>query len=259
MNKKVSIVIPCYNAHLYLKDLLLSILKQTYRDFCEVIIVENGSTSESIVLLKEIIKEYEDKLNIQFAQSDKASVSEARNKGMEMATGDYITFIDADDTFAGKGSIEYRVDYLNVNPDFDVIAGYAIKMDKVGTIEPSRAPEDVEILYRRSHDYPLELPKIYMDYYLLRQKLYFYITGSALIRLDKLRVLNIKFDPNYDRIEDVEFNISLFEKNLKFFLAKVPFYIKRSHDNHLSKTITQDLEDKVLVRMREVYNKLGLN
>lgn len=250
MNKKISIVVPYYNAHNFIEDLLFSIKKQTHREDCELIIVENGSTNESKDILNKKIDKYIKYFPITLRSLEKPSISDARNLGIELSKGEFITFIDADDIFAGRFSLEYRVDFLEKNPQFDVIGGYAIKMDQDGKVENSRAPLEVEQLYRDSSNNPDLFPSIYCKYYLEMQKIFFFITGSALIRNNKLKELNLKFDREFDKVEDVEFNISLFDAGLQFSLQKLPFYIKRSHENNTSKNTPEYLEQKIIDRIK---------
>jgi len=253
MNKKtVSIVIPHYNATMFIPELLESIRKQTYKEYCEVIVIENGSKPESVIQLDKIIDEYSKKLNIKYIKEGPIGVAKARNIGIENSTGDYITFIDNDDTLAGRYSIEYRVDYLE-NNDIDVVAGYALKMNEASTIEYSRAPVEVENLYRLAVEKPEKIREIYYDYYINHKKLFFFITGSALINNKKLKESKILFDSYYDRVDDVAFNIDLFENEFKFSLQKLPFYIKRSHGSNLSINTPEESDTKIIHKIKETY------
>lgn len=92
--KKVSIVIPIYNAEKYLINCINSILNQTYKNI-EILLVDDGSNDGS----KKICEQYQEKdERIRAFFLDNHGVSTARNFGMDMATGDYIIFVDADDT-----------------------------------------------------------------------------------------------------------------------------------------------------------------
>lgn len=99
-NVSVSIVIPIYNAEKYLSQTLESILKQTYTDF-EVICVNDGSKDSSKNIIEQYIKKDEQK---RFKMIDKVNEGawKARLDGIKNAKGDYITFVDADDTVDNK-------------------------------------------------------------------------------------------------------------------------------------------------------------
>ena len=88
-----SIIIPCYNAEKYLKRCLNSILNQNYKYF-EIIIINDGSTDNSL----EIIKEYSEKFqNIKYINQRNQGVAIARNVGINLVQGEKFVFIDADD------------------------------------------------------------------------------------------------------------------------------------------------------------------
>ena len=93
MNKKVSIIIPVYNTEKYLEKCLDSIINQEYRNL-EIIIVNDGSTDNSMAIIKKYQK-LDSRIKV-FEQPNKGAGS-ARNKGLDNATGDYISFVDSDD------------------------------------------------------------------------------------------------------------------------------------------------------------------
>lgn len=115
-NEKVSILIPCYNSESFIRDALESCLNQSYRNI-EVIIVDDGSTDDSL----KIAKEYESKFNniFVFSQNNKGACS-ARNLAFEKSSGDYIMYLDADDIIS-LNKIECQVKALN-NRDMRDIA-----------------------------------------------------------------------------------------------------------------------------------------
>lgn len=89
--KKVSIIIPCYNAEKYVKDCISSVLNQVYTNL-EIIIVNDGSTDKSLYEINQV----QDK-RIKVISQSNSGASTARNNGLKHATGDYIQFLDADD------------------------------------------------------------------------------------------------------------------------------------------------------------------
>ena len=98
----ISVVVPVYNVEKYIDRCLNSIINQTYRKL-EIIIVNDGSTDNS----RKIIDKFS-KMDSRIIVIDKnnGGLSEARNVGINAATGDYITFIDSDD-FVSYDYIEY--------------------------------------------------------------------------------------------------------------------------------------------------------
>lgn len=92
-NPKVSVIIPVYNVEKYLRQCLDSIINQTLKEI-EIICVDDGSTDSSL----EILKEYEqnDK-RVKVIKQKNQFAGVARNNGLKVATGDWVTFIDSDD------------------------------------------------------------------------------------------------------------------------------------------------------------------
>ena len=90
---QVSIIIPVYNAEPYLRQCLDSVLGQTFTNF-EVVLVNDGSTDNSGFICQEYAR-----LDSRFKYFEKENggVSDARNSGLDLARGDYVTFLDADD------------------------------------------------------------------------------------------------------------------------------------------------------------------
>lgn len=89
---KVSVIIPAYNGDRYIAGAIESVLQQTYRDY-EIIVVDDGSNDRT----PQILEIYGDRLRC-FTQKNQG-VAAARNKGLEVATGEYIAFFDQDDYF----------------------------------------------------------------------------------------------------------------------------------------------------------------
>lgn len=89
---KISIVMPVYNKEKYIKNAIESVISQTFKDW-ELIIIDDGSVDNSY----EICKQFSDE-RIHVYHTKNQGVSIARNYGMSLARGEYITFIDGDDT-----------------------------------------------------------------------------------------------------------------------------------------------------------------
>ena len=114
---KVSIIIPFHKGDFFLRDCLDSLVEQTYHDM-EVIVIGDHAPGEDLIL----ISEYEDKLNIKlYHLKDRTGVAAARNKGLEVATGDYVYFLDSDD-YLYEDTIEALVEGALERND-DIIYG----------------------------------------------------------------------------------------------------------------------------------------
>ena len=95
---KISVIVPIYNAEAYLNRCLDSIINQTYSDL-EIILINDGSTDNSLDICLEYASK--DKRIVVYNQTNKG-ISKARNKGIELATGDYIGFVDSDDIISPR-------------------------------------------------------------------------------------------------------------------------------------------------------------
>lgn len=93
MGEKISVIVPVYNVEAYLERCVESILQQTYAHF-ELILINDGSTDSSGQICDYLASQYE---NIKVYHIENAGVSNARNMGIQLATGSWVTFIDSDD------------------------------------------------------------------------------------------------------------------------------------------------------------------
>lgn len=89
----ISIILPIYNGEQYLRDCLESILKQKYHNF-EVILVNDGSIDSSEAICRQYVNRDD---RFRYVQKEHGGASSARNYGLELVKGEYVTFIDADD------------------------------------------------------------------------------------------------------------------------------------------------------------------
>lgn len=92
---KLSIVIPVYNVKQYLPSCVHSVLAQTYQDL-QVILVNDGSTDSSGVLCDQLAQQDS---RIQVVHKTNGGLSDARNAGLRVATGEYVAFLDSDDVY----------------------------------------------------------------------------------------------------------------------------------------------------------------
>ena len=95
-NVLLSIIVPIYNVEKYIGSLVNSLVKQTNKNF-EVIFIDDGSTDDSMQILKEIMAGSEQEFSFKLLQQVNQGLSSARNIGILNATGEYIFFLDSDD------------------------------------------------------------------------------------------------------------------------------------------------------------------
>lgn len=93
MDGLISIIVPVYNAEKYLNECIESVLKQTYNNF-ELLLIDDGSNDSSSKICDDYANQDE---RVKVVHKQNAGVSAARNTGLDIAKGEYITFIDSDD------------------------------------------------------------------------------------------------------------------------------------------------------------------
>lgn len=91
---KVSVIVPVYNEEKYLNECLNSLVNQTLKDI-EIIVINDGSKDSSLDIMQKFAENYKDKVKI--IDSKNSGAGSARNKGLDIATGEFIKFVDADD------------------------------------------------------------------------------------------------------------------------------------------------------------------
>ncbi|PSB02890.1 glycosyltransferase family 2 protein [Merismopedia glauca] len=117
MNKTdlVSVIIPVYNGDRYLKAAIESVLSQTYKSI-EIIVVDDGSTDSSA----EVAQSFTSLVRYYFQPNSGSGA--ARNYGIELALGEFIAFLDADDLWL-EDKLAIQIAAFNSNPDFDIVMG----------------------------------------------------------------------------------------------------------------------------------------
>lgn len=114
---KISIITVCYNSSDTIRDTIESVLSQSYNDI-EYIVVDGGSKDGTV----EIISEFGGRISKFISEPDQG-IYDAMNKGVMVATGDFVGILNSDDVFADSEVVKNLVCYLKDNPNID--ASYA--------------------------------------------------------------------------------------------------------------------------------------
>ncbi len=123
----ISVIIPAYNAEKYIKETIDSVLSQSFPAF-EIIIIDDGSTDRTLAIVS-AIKDTRIRV-FEYQHSGKPSI--ARNRGIRMAAGQYIAFLDADDLWTNdKLELQYQ-EFLN-NPKAALVYSLRDLIDKSGS------------------------------------------------------------------------------------------------------------------------------
>lgn len=109
---KISFILPVYKVEAYLRECVNSIIRQTYKDI-EIILVDDGSPDGCPAICDQLATEDN---RIKVLHKPNGGLSDARNAGLKIATGDYIVFMDSDDLWLGDDSLDKMVSHINHYP-----------------------------------------------------------------------------------------------------------------------------------------------
>lgn len=209
MNTTVSIIVPAFNAEDTLRRCIASIVAQDYA-FTEIIIVDDGSTDASLSVAREFKKEHR---NIKVISQANHGVSAARNAGLNIAQGNFIQFVDADD-------------YIEPNATTTLVA---LMQDKVDLAIAGYVPSPTN---------PAELPREYLvpiplegrvskSDLLKRHLPYFIRDGHNVNKMYRARLLReqaIAFPEGLTILEDLVFNLNYLAHIRTAAFTKTPIY-----------------------------------
>lgn len=188
MNPLISIIVPTYNVEKYIRTCIESILAQTYRNI-EVIIVNDGSTDQSLAVISDLICSHH---NIKVINQKNQGVSVARNTGIDAATGKYIAFVDADDKI--KPDFVSSLYQIADKTGADIVRGSF--RDFNGNIPKGWVPD---------FNVPTNYGTIVLDQFLSSN--ISFVVWSSIYRLDFINSNHIRFTPGILFEEDADFTI----------------------------------------------------
>ena len=152
----VSIIVPLYNQERYLNRCIQSICAQTYKSL-EIFIINDGSNDNSLSIAKQWAAKDD---RIQVIDKRNEGTIRARMDGLKLATGDFISFVDSDDTLP-ENAISILLD-IAVKHDVDLVIGALIKT--LGFFRKSK--DDYNRLFSFPMNQPVRTPELFDKYYL---------------------------------------------------------------------------------------------
>lgn len=240
----VSIIIPLHNLGLKgdycLKRCLDSILAQKYDDF-EVLLMENGSSDDTV----EVAKTYCQKDNrLKLHILEIIGIANARNEGLKIAAGEYVSFIDGDDTISDN-FLESSNNILTNNPKIDFIfTSWAFYYDDKGTTKYIVKHDENKIL----------APAKYLDHQAAGT------IWAKVIRRETLINNNIFLDNKIFGYDDFLFGNELYFASKKYALcADACYYYTQNRKNQTTKTKLQNMTEGTLVlinRLTDLYKNI---
>ena len=206
---KVSIIVPAYNAEKTIGRCVESVLNQTYTDL-ELIVMDDGSRDSTGAILDAYAAK---DARLRVVHKTNSGVSDTRNQGMDLATGDYLQFLDADD-WAAPDATRLFVRAMEDNPTCDMVIAdfYRViddKMDQKGNIE-------VERLYTRE-EYADQMMKAPADFY-------YGVLWNKLFRRSIIEEYGMRMDVNLSWSEDFIFNMEYVLHVDQIYVLKAPVY-----------------------------------
>ena len=121
----ISVIVPAYNVEKYIKTCLDSLINQTYSNF-EVIVINDGSTDQT----EKMLNEYESNPKIQIFSQENGGLSAARNRGIKLANGELVCFIDSDDSVKSDYLGKLAAPFFEDSAVDITVCGYQEKFEK---------------------------------------------------------------------------------------------------------------------------------
>ncbi|UXK09896.1 glycosyltransferase [Shewanella putrefaciens] len=186
-NYFLSIIIPCFNSGKTIDKTLNSIINQDKSDLIEIIVVDDGSTDETLHVLSKYkeIKVISKRVN--------AGVSSARNSGLSIASGEYILFLDSDDIFL-DGLIN-KIETISKNGDYDLII---FSYQKYNLNKNKLSPVNLEL---NGHFKSTEILKLFLSKKIKPHLCTFCISNKIAVKL--------KFDEHITHGEDLLYQLQV--------------------------------------------------
>lgn len=139
MEEKVSIIVPVYNAEKYIRETIDCVKAQTYENW-ELVLVEDGSTDESLCIL-ETVERQDGRIHV--IRQENGGAAKARNHGLSKAAGRFVAYLDADDLWS-PDKLEKQLAFMAKKEAAFSFTGYEFADEKgKGTGKIVRVPEEL--------------------------------------------------------------------------------------------------------------------
>ena len=209
---KVSVVIPTYNRARYICRAINSVLSQTFTDY-EIIIVDDGSTDNT----KKILAQYGNRI-VYLAQSNQG-ISASRNRGIAVARGKYIAFLDSDDEWLPE-KLAIQVDMLEKNEKLGLVCSRMLILDGDGKQRGYKPEERTGKNFKELIEIGGDLP-----------------TSTVITRKDCFDKMGV-FDEALPPMEDFEMWVRIASKYDIYMLPEKVLAYYYHHDDQITKDMT---------------------
>ena len=237
----VSVIVPVYNGEKYLRECIDSICNQSYTDL-EIIIINDGSNDNT----SKIAKQIESKDNrVIYVEHENKGVSYSRNKGLDLATGEYIVFVDCDDTIE-KGYIELLFNQISKN-NLDIVSCGYTDISIYGTI--------------KLNDFYIGNSMLNKDEFI--NNIFKGVGGTLWGKIFKTEIINknkIRLNNNIFMCEDMLFVLKYAMKCNSFGAIEQSLYnYNRKNENSISSKINFEYFDNLIKVMKSIEVILNEN
>lgn len=245
----ISIIVPVYNTENYLQDCIDSLVRQSYQDI-EILLIDDGSTDNSL----EVCREYAKKdSRVRVIHKENSGVSDARNLGLDMAKGQYISFCDSDDLV----DLNLYTMLLDKMKKYDVdriVGGYSYLYNDGRTLYCKPRMKDGK--YEARDILELMIDDGTMSGFL------FSGVNNSIFKKKIIDEWNIRFDSNIKYNEDSLFSFQyMLHSNSIYSIQSISTYYYRQHMTSATKKRT--VEDKYSPLRNKLYsmelNELNIN
>ena len=255
----ISIIIPIHNAAKFLNQTISSCLKQDYPNL-EIILINDGSTDDSKTICEKYLKA---STSVLFFDRPHQGVSATRNFGLDHFSGEYFSFLDADDLLAENFiSTLYTLAKEN-NLDY-ITSGYQRFVGNFPTSEP-RKPECAKSIgeepqKQKSTKSIRETLRIYDKSSFYKQLLDLNSGYNFChMKLIKKPLRHVRFDESLSVAEDALYNFKILNELNSFGATSAPLYLYRVHQNSTVRTFSEDYAEKYRKSLQKIENYLQEN
>lgn len=219
---KLSIIIPVYNVEQYLESCVKSVITQTYQDL-QVILVDDGSIDSSGALCDQLAKQ---DTRIQVIHKLNGGLSDARNAGLKVATGDYVAFLDSDDLYLLNDGIAQLMTLAQAEQP-DVLLFQAVDV----------YPHHQNVRKAYDADYLATHTGTEVFHQLVRTQSFNMSACFQVIRRDLLEEYQLYFEKGL-LSEDVDWSLRLWQYVDKVRAINLPLYGYQHREGSISTTYT---------------------
>lgn len=255
----ISIIIPIHNAAKFLDQTISSCLKQDYPNL-EIILINDGSTDDSKTICEKYLKA---STSVLFFDRPHQGVSATRNFGLDHFSGEYFSFLDADDLLAENFiSTLYTLAKEN-NLDY-ITSGYQRFVGNFPKAEP-RKPECAKSIgeepqKQKSTKSIRETLRIYDKSSFYKQLLDLNSGYNFChMKLIKKSLRHVRFDESLSVAEDALYNFKILNELSSFGATSAPLYFYRVHQNSTVRTFSDDYIEKYRKSLQKIGNFLQEN